>query len=568
MSTGPHTPKSDPINNTLDSLTVADDIVTDHQDDRYNIDDRRRNRTDDDDLKYRRRRSTSRSLSPRRPRSRSRTRSPRRTPPNRRSRSPRTPQRERDLYTYRPLKSRPYNNDHHYEPDRRERDERHPNSRELHRERDRERRDNLRSRSRDTRETRVLISHRPDKNYSQRLSARETAGRQTTFSKNTMGRISPKPSSNYLQAINASQRSQKECRVYVGNLAYEVKWAQLKDFMRQAGEVVFADVLIQPNGMSKGCGVVEYRTPEEARRAIETLNDTQLLGRPVFIREDRETEAKFGTGLNLNRTERIMQLPYSVGWQELKDLFRNAGNIIRADILVGQDRRSKGSGTVLFETPGDAANAISMYDGYEMNGRRIEVREDRFAGGPPPPRFTSRPTRPYTGPSNYGHNSAGGFYGPAAVPPTGYGSTYQSIGPGPEQYDGYGGGYNDFNTAGAGIMDYNGGGFGGSYIPPYGGATGGYDGSASYFPPGTAGGSGTQIFVRNLPFTTTNLDLRDLFKYCGNVLRAEILEQNGRPKGAGVVQFDSNESARIAVEKFGGYTYGGRIIDVNFDRYA
>jgi hypothetical protein len=35
------------------------------------------------------------------------------------------------------------------------------------------------------------------------------------------------------EAINASQRSQKECRVYVGNLAYEVKWGQLKDFMRR-----------------------------------------------------------------------------------------------------------------------------------------------------------------------------------------------------------------------------------------------------------------------------------------------------------------------------------------------
>lgn len=55
MSSGPHTPISDPINNTLDSLTAADDIVTDHQGDRYNVDDRRRNRTDDDELKYRRR---------------------------------------------------------------------------------------------------------------------------------------------------------------------------------------------------------------------------------------------------------------------------------------------------------------------------------------------------------------------------------------------------------------------------------------------------------------------------------------------------------------------------------
>ncbi|CAG8701666.1 1804_t:CDS:2, partial [Ambispora leptoticha] len=50
-----------------------------------------------------------------------------------------------------------------------------------------------------------------------------------------------------------------------------------------------------------------------------------------------------------------------------------------------------------------------------------------------------------------------------------------------------------------------------------------------------------------LPFTTTNLDLRDLFKHCGNVMRAEILEQGGRPKGAGIVQFDSYDSARLAV---------------------
>lgn len=63
--------------------------------------------------------------------------------------------------------------------------------------------------------------------------------------------------------------SQQDRRVYVGNLSYDVKWHHLKDFMRQgefevfesftgrtnqmcsAGEVVFADVLLLPNGMSK-----------------------------------------------------------------------------------------------------------------------------------------------------------------------------------------------------------------------------------------------------------------------------------------------------------------------------
>lgn len=55
----------------------------------------------------------------------------------------------------------------------------------------------------------------------------------------------------------------------------------------------------------------------------------------------------------------LKQLPYQAGWQDLKDLFRTAGNIIRADINIGADGRAKGSGTVIFETAKDAQQAIS-----------------------------------------------------------------------------------------------------------------------------------------------------------------------------------------------------------------
>jgi RNA recognition motif-containing protein len=54
-----------------------------------------------------------------------------------------------------------------------------------------------------------------------------------------------------------------------------------------------------------------------------------------------------------------LQLPYQAGWQDLKDLFRSAGNIVRADINIGADGRPKGSGTVIFETSKDAQQAIS-----------------------------------------------------------------------------------------------------------------------------------------------------------------------------------------------------------------
>jgi RNA recognition motif-containing protein len=76
--------------------------------------------------------------------------------------------------------------------------------------------------------------------------------------------------------------------VFVGNLAWEVAWQDLKDHMRAAGHVLHADVLRNPDGRSKGCGIVEFSSPEEAQVAIETLNDSLLKNRPIFVREDRE----------------------------------------------------------------------------------------------------------------------------------------------------------------------------------------------------------------------------------------------------------------------------------------
>ena len=42
-------------------------------------------------------------------------------------------------------------------------------------------------------------------------------------------------------------------RVFVGNLSWDVSWQDLKDHMRQAGEVLHADVIEDPStGRSKG----------------------------------------------------------------------------------------------------------------------------------------------------------------------------------------------------------------------------------------------------------------------------------------------------------------------------
>lgn len=79
-------------------------------------------------------------------------------------------------------------------------------------------------------------------------------------------------------------------RVYVGNLAWRTSWQDLKDFFGRVGTVRYADVMREagPGSRSKGCGIVEFETPEEAAAAIADLNNTDLDGRLIFVREDRE----------------------------------------------------------------------------------------------------------------------------------------------------------------------------------------------------------------------------------------------------------------------------------------
>jgi RNA recognition motif-containing protein len=270
---------------------------------------------------------------------------------------------------------------------------------------------------------------------------------------------------NAVPLDNANRR-----RVYVGNLSYASSWQDLKDHMRQAGEVVYADVFLTDNGYSKGCGVVEYNSEAEAQKAISTLNDTTLEGteRPIFVREDRiesydysrgrgrggsfrgmpprgrggymvgrggrgafmmgrgragvpvmvpmrggpyrgvpmrgvsyrgvgargrgvpvpyrggRGRGRFGSGpvvegSRANRQIFVGNLPYTTSWQDLKDLFGEIGPILRTDILVGLDGRSKGMGTVCFETEESAQKAIEKMNEHELEGRTIHVSKDKFA---------------------------------------------------------------------------------------------------------------------------------------------------------------------------------------------
>ncbi|XP_062560379.1 serine-arginine protein 55-like [Armigeres subalbatus] len=72
-------------------------------------------------------------------------------------------------------------------------------------------------------------------------------------------------------------------RLIVENLSSRISWQDLKDYMRQAGEVTYADA----HRDRKNEGVVEFATASEMKAAIKQLDDTELNGRRIRLQEDR-----------------------------------------------------------------------------------------------------------------------------------------------------------------------------------------------------------------------------------------------------------------------------------------
>ncbi len=77
--------------------------------------------------------------------------------------------------------------------------------------------------------------------------------------------------------------------------------------------------------------------------------------------------------------------------------------------------------------------------------------------------------------------------------------------------------------------------------------------------------TGTRLFVGNLPYSSTDQDLQQLFARCGVVSSARVITDfdTGRSKGYGFVEMATGEEAEKAIRELNNSTLGGRTIVVN-----
>ncbi len=188
--------------------------------------------------------------------------------------------------------------------------------------------------------------------------------------------------------------------VFVKNLNPDTTWFQLKDYMRRAGNVDSATIHANASGEA-GSGIVTYQRPQDASRAIRELNDSELMGYQISVREDRSHSklhgrggGRFGgrgrgagwgfggrgrggrdfvggRGDTTDGTKLFVgNLPFETSWSEVKDHFKQCGEIIHAEV-------KRGYGIVQFRKRMDAEKAIAEFNGTDFQGRNLEVRFDQ-----------------------------------------------------------------------------------------------------------------------------------------------------------------------------------------------
>ncbi|XP_065350552.1 ELAV-like protein 1 isoform X3 [Cloeon dipterum] len=280
-------------------------------------------------------------------------------------------------------------------------------------------------------------------------------------------------------------------------------------------------------GQSLGYGFVNYHRPEDAEKAINTLNGLRLQNKTIKVSYARPSSEAI-KGANLY----VSGLPKNMTQQDLENLFSPYGRIITSRILcdnitvrqfvggaedklpLGDDAGlSKGVGFIRFDQRVEAERAIQELNGTIPKGSTEPITV-KFANNPSNNNKALPPLAAYLTPQ------ARRFGGPIHHP--------------------------------TGRFRYS----------PLAG-----DLLANSMLPGNAmNGSGWCIFVYNLAPETEENVLWQLFGPFGAVQSVKVIRdlQTNKCKGFGFVTMTNYDEAVVAIQSLNGYTLGNRVLQVSF----
>ncbi|GAU15989.1 hypothetical protein TSUD_338600, partial [Trifolium subterraneum] len=159
--------------------------------------------------------------------------------------------------------------------------------------------------------------------------------------------------------------------LYVGDLHPDISDGQLheafSDFKTLASVRICRD---SSTGRSLCYGYVNFLSPQDAIRAIELKNHSNLNGKPIRVMwSRRDPDARKSSIGNVF----VKNLAESINNSGLEDMFKKFGNILSSKVVMSEDGKSKGYGFVQFETEESANTAIEKMNGCTVDDKQIYV---------------------------------------------------------------------------------------------------------------------------------------------------------------------------------------------------
>ena len=99
-----------------------------------------------------------------------------------------------------------------------------------------------------------------------------------------------------------------ETKLFVGWLNRKMRGRELNEEFSKFWEVVFARVRLGDDGKSKGFGFVEFKNPEDATKAKESMDWQELMWRVIKVDFAKEDPEKLQA-----REERMRQMAQEAG---------------------------------------------------------------------------------------------------------------------------------------------------------------------------------------------------------------------------------------------------------------
>jgi len=197
---------------------------------------------------------------------------------------------------------------------------------------------------------------------------------------------------------NGIQNSEIECgKLWVGNLDYEVREADLQSLFQNYGLLKSVDVLMDRDDMTKsrGYAFVEFEDREDALKAQEHLSGTNFFGRALQINLSTPREGgqnfnnnqqQFG-GQKNNKQNNYTQnenngarlfvgnLDFGVRKEHLMPIFEKFGHVESCIVIMDRENptKSRGFGFVQYTFQADAEQAADEVDGMMLRGRTVRV---------------------------------------------------------------------------------------------------------------------------------------------------------------------------------------------------